>query len=250
MAQAIRNLFVILLLSALGFSAAPSWVVKGAVLEYSAGSDTVTFTVIDRTVENLKIDIKAKSAPTSYTANENVSGVSGQFWYDSSILSSATNGQSLGDFSVTDEGKQTYAGKEYDTITLEGTLEEVQTTKVYEKQTGLMLKQTVNAPGAPEVILIKYSPPGAPAPPPSAPPANQTPPSQPPTQPPPSQPPTNGSTPQQPIQPSQPGEPYQPPVQEPSPEEPTQPEKKPITALCCPSAIILLIIGFAATRRR
>jgi hypothetical protein len=247
-----KIIMALVLLSAIGFSAAPAWIVKGAVLEYSAGTDTVTFTILDRTAENLKIDIKAKSAPSSYTANENASGTSGQFWHDSSLLSGATYGSTFGDFSVTDEGKQTFAGKEYDTITLEGTIDEITTTKVYEKSTGLMLRQTVNAPGAPTVTLIKYSPPAVSAPPPPSqpppqPPANQTPPQQP-SQPPVSPPAANGS--QQP--PSQPGAPYQPSPQEPPAvtEEPEESGKKPITELCCPSAAVLLMVGFAAARRR
>jgi hypothetical protein len=242
-----RYLLPLLLLSAVAFSTAPSWVVKDTVIEYASGSDKITFTVLSNNGSDIKTQIKPSAAPNSYTATENASGLYGQFWFDSAELADAFSGQYIGDFSVTGDGTQTFAGKEYDTITLVGTVSGSETTRVYERQTGLMLKQTVDAPGAPQVVLTKFTPPAAPAPPPppvQQPPANQTPPSNT-TQP----PPTNTSQPSQPPVQNPPTEqPSQPPPQE-TPEAPEQPGKRPITSVCCGSAMILLAL-FAALRKR
>jgi hypothetical protein len=242
-------LLALLLFTVSAFSAAPSWVAQGAVLEYSVGTDTVKFTVLSSNGTDIRISIKAASASSAYTATENASADSGQFWYDSSELSSASVGADLGDFEVTGQGKQTFAGKEYDTITLEGVLDEVETTRIYEKQTGLLLKQTASAPGAPVVTLISFTPASAPAPPPPPPPppppANNT--SQPPPSTPPSTPPAQPPSTPPSVPPSTP--PSQPPSEPPPVPEEEPPEKKPITELCCPSAFILLMLGFLVIRR-
>ncbi|HSB46569.1 MAG TPA: hypothetical protein VLD37_01035 [Candidatus Bilamarchaeum sp.] len=246
-----RYLLLVLVLSAAAFSTAPAWVVKDTVVEYSVGSDKITFTVLSNNGTDVKMQIKPSTAPNSYTATENASAMYGQIWFDSELLSGASYGRTYGDLTVTDEGTETYAGKEYHTITLNGEISGSDTTRVYDKETGLMLKQTVTAAGAPQVVLAKFTPPAAPAPPPPPPPqqpANQTNTSQP-SQP--QQPPANQTS-----QPSQPSQPYQPPTvtpnppaEEPAEETPEAPAKRSITSACCGSAVILLALLAAFAKR-
>ncbi|MEW6035325.1 MAG: hypothetical protein AB1529_01815 [Candidatus Micrarchaeota archaeon] len=257
-----RALVLCLLLLSMSFATAPSWVAPGASLNYSAGSDAVSFTVLSRNSTDIRIQIAVSSAPKPSTGTENASGNSGQFWFDSSLLATAKTGSSIGDFKVKGSSTQSFAGETWETVTLEATLSGAKTTRIYDKKSGLMLKQTVEASGAPEVILSKYYFPSAappPSSPPAQPPANATPPSNgsgtPPATPPPSQPPS------QPNETSPPsgtgGEPYQPsqPSAEPSGEEPPEepapepPKKRPITEVCS-GAFILALLGFAALRGR
>ena len=239
----VKILVILLTFLAIGYSVAPSWVDKGVNLNYTVGNDTVSFTVLNRTGTDLKIEVKPFSASKPSTATENASANAGQIWFDNSLLAGASIGSDIGDFSVIEENEQTFAGKEWNTITLQGTIGGATTTRVYDKQTGLLLKQTVNSLGAPTVTLIQVyipalTPPEPPSQPPTQPPTNTT---TPPSQPPPSE---NTTQPPQPQPTDTTSEPT-PPSSEPSSETPT---KKPLP--CCPTSLILLIIGFAAIRNR
>ncbi len=261
-----RALVLCLLLLSMSFATAPSWVAPGASLNYSAGSDAVSFTVLSRNSTDIRIQIAVSSAPKPSTDFPGVwivrvaaSGNSGQFWFDSSLLATAKTGSNIGDFKVKGSGTQSFAGESWETVTLEATLSGAKTTRVYDKKTGLMLKQTVDASGAPEVIISKYYFPSAappPSQPPAQPPANATqPPSNgsgtPPATPPPSQPPAEpDATPPsgQPYQPSQPSvEPGGEETPEPAPEPP---KKRPITEVCSGGFILLALVGFAALKGR
>ena len=133
------------------FAAAPGWVAKGVVLDYSVDGDTVTFTVTERTSTEIKIKID------SYKATENTSLNYGQFWFDNSLLEDASKGDKLEEFTVKEEETQTFAGTQWDTVTLEAVISDAKTTRVYDRESGLMLKQTVQADGAPVVTLTKYN---------------------------------------------------------------------------------------------
>ena len=238
-----RSIIVLLVLASLAFSTAPGWVTAGVVLDYSAGSDTIKFTVLERTGDNVKTSIKVSSAPNPYTANENASGSSGQFWFDKDQFSNPP------DFTILGQSKQTFAGKEWNTITLQGTVSGAMTTRVYDKDSGLMLKQTVSAVGAPEVILTQYKVPNweaiaPPAPPP--PPSNgTTPPSAPPSAPPPS-----GTPPSAPpsAPPSTP--PSAPPAPPPTNGDFWPEEEPPKESPCCLSGLVLAMVAVAAFRSR
>lgn len=135
------------------FATAPGWVAKGVVLDYSMDGDTVTFTVTERDSDEIRMEIKTGG---KYQATENASLDFGQFWFDSSKLKSAKKGDEIGDFKVTGVDTQTIAGKNWDCVTLEASLSGAKTIRIYDKNTGLMLKQTVQDGDAPPVTLKKY----------------------------------------------------------------------------------------------
>ena len=236
-----RALLLLLVLAAAAYATAPGWVAKGASLNYSAGTDTISFTVLERNSSDIRIQIKLSSAQNPYTGVENASGQYGQFWFDKDQFSNPEG------FSVVGQSSQSFAGKSWNTITLQGMVSGAQTTRVYDKDSGLMLKQTVGAPGAPVVTLMQYyvpnwQAPAPPPPPPSAPPpanGSAPPPSSPPSTPPPTTPPSAtppSSTPPSSTPPSVPpsGEPFW-------PEEEPEPEQGP----CCLPAFMLGALGFA-----
>jgi hypothetical protein len=242
-----RTKILVLLLALLTvvYSVAPAWVVTGVNLNYSVGSTPFTFSVLSRNTTDIQVEeINLSSSKTPHPGDENASKDSGDFWFDSSLLSSASTGSTIGDYSVTDEGTQTFAGTSWDTLTLQGTVTGAMTTKVLDRKTGLLLKQTVDAPGAPVVTLTQYyipslapaaAPPGntQPAPAPTAPPANTSPPANA-TQP----APGNNTTPQTANQ-TQGGQPAAG-----SASTGTAPAKK----QCCTSAFLLLVVGIVALR--
>jgi len=244
----VKILMVLLALLPIGYSVAPAWVNTGVNLNYSAGSDAISFTVVSRSAEDIHLQLYTLSTDKTTHPVENASADSGQFWFDTSLLSGASPGTFAGAYSVTDAGRQSFAGTDWDTVTLQSTVSGVVTTKVLDRSTGLMLKETFSAAGAPTVTLVKYYIPGiSPAPPqensttPAQPPANQTPPADNQTHPAdnqtPSQPgtPGNGS-----AQPGTNGTQAEPPA----PQSPSAQQKK-----CCLSGFVLLLIGFAALRK-
>ncbi|MFN7991183.1 MAG: hypothetical protein U0R44_03415 [Candidatus Micrarchaeia archaeon] len=197
---------ILLALMPLVHPTAPAWVAAGVSLNYSVGSSAFTFIVLNRTSTDVRLQIQNHSSSKLLTPTENASADYGQFWFDSSKLSGAQPGGSIGDFSVSETNKQTFAGKEWDTVTLTQTLGNSEMTKILDLQTGILLKQTVNAPGAPVVMLQQYYIPSLapppPTPPPAQPPANTTqhnatpspqPPSNPPAPPPKTRPPLQSS---------------------------------------------------------
>jgi hypothetical protein len=160
------------------FATAPGWVAEGVELEYSMDSDTVTFTVTERTSTEVKMTIDTGK---EHQATENASLIYGQFWFDDSLLEDADEGDDIEEFEVIDEGTETFAGKQWDTVTLEAIITEAKTVRIYDRDSGLMLEQTVDVAGAPTVTLEKYTIPDmeavAPPPPPPpepTPPANDT----------------------------------------------------------------------------
>ncbi len=163
----LKLIIIFLVFAGLIYSTAPSWITKDVSLNYSSGSSKVFFNVINRTQTDLIFEVKTSNSPKPSKATENLSAQSGQFWFDSKLLADASTGSIIGDYSVVKEGKLTFAGKEWDTITLEIYISGAKNTKIYDKKTGLMLKQTVSAEGAPEVTLLAlYVPEWAPPPPP------------------------------------------------------------------------------------
>jgi hypothetical protein len=242
---------LMLVLLAVCYSTAPAWVDTGVNLNYTVGNDTITFTVASRAADALKIQVKPLSSPKTSTATENASGVSGQFWFDTGLIANAYNGKKIGDYQVTAVGKQTYAGKQWDTLTLEIDSAGAHTTKIMDVPTGLLLSQSVVVKGGPTtVITLKqfYIPAFAPPPPP--PPANATnPPPANNTAPAPvnassnstnttaSSPPQNNTQPTV-VQPSQPSTPA-------APTQPTGPQKEPC---CLTTAFIMLILASAIFR--
>lgn len=147
-----RILPVLLIISSTAFALAPGWVAKGVVLEYSVGSDDVTFTVHERNSTDIQIKIESK---TDGKAVENAAWSFGQFWFDKNLLQSATKGSSVDEFTVIDTGTETYAGKSWETVTLEGVISKAKTVRVYDKESGLMLKQSVQVEGTPPVVIKK-----------------------------------------------------------------------------------------------
>ncbi len=172
----LKNIFILLVLFTIAFSSAPTWVVVGTNLNYSTTSNNLSFTVQNVSISQIKTQLKTYSTGGALVStavpNENASAMSGQFWFDPYFLQTAFVGGSIGAFSVTDQGKQTFAGKEWDTVTLEDTEGGATVRRVYDKS-GLLLKETVSVPTF-SVILTQYNIPSIgnsnPAPPPPAPP--------------------------------------------------------------------------------
>jgi hypothetical protein len=161
-----KTFFAILAVISIGFATAPSWVASGASLTYSAGTDSIAFNVVSANGSDIKFNVVPSSTGKTNKATENASADSGQFWFDNTLLSSATVGGTVGDFSVVGESAQTFAGRQWNTITLEDTVSGAKTTKVYDKQSGLLLKQSVDSPDAPVITLTQFAIPGLSAQPP------------------------------------------------------------------------------------
>jgi len=151
-----KILLMLLALSVMAYATAPEWVAKGANAKYAVGNDTTSFTVLERTPADIKIELKILPSSKTYKLTENASAAFGQFWHDVSLLSGASVGSEVGDLAVSDKSAQTIAGREWDTITLQGIVSEAATKKTYDRKSGLLLKQTVDAPGAPLVILTQF----------------------------------------------------------------------------------------------
>ena len=234
----------LLALLAVSFSVAPSWVKPGVSLNYTVASDLVSFTVLNRTASDVKIEVFTKSTSHKAYPTENATALYGQFWFDSASLASAYKGEDIGEYTVSDISSQSFAGQQWDTVSLQVTISGAITTKVLDKKTGLLLKQTVSAVGAPSVILQQfYVPDWVSAPP--APPVNNTPPIN---------ITGNVTTPQNNtvVTPSQnntpPAQSNTTTIQNTTPPAPTTPQKKPLP--CCPSAFILLVLGLAVVSRK
>jgi len=164
-----------MILLAICYSTAPSWVASGVNLNYTVGSDTVTFKVINRSGDDLHLNVKYLSTAHESNPTENASTESGQFWFDNSELSGVSVGGMIGDYDVIAQGSQHFANKDWDTITLQTSISGATTTFVYDAATGLLLKETISASGAPTITLINYYVPAWAPPPPPPPPANNTP---------------------------------------------------------------------------
>jgi hypothetical protein len=242
-----RILPMLLIIVSAAFATAPGWVAEGVVLEYSVDGDTVIFTVTERTSTEVSIEIDT-GAPEKSMATENASLTNGQFWFDDSLLEDASDGDDIDEFEVTAEGTQTFAGKQWDTVTLEATLSGAKTVRIYDRDSGLMLKQTVQVSGAPVVTLTEYTVPDfeeAAPPPPEPPPAEE-----------PTEPADETTEPTPPSEQPQP-EPYDdttqpdvttpdttPPADTTEEAEPGPPAKKP----CIPAAALLMLLGFVFFR--
>lgn len=240
-----RILPMLLIIVSAAFATAPGWVAEGVVLHYSVDGDTVIFTVTERTSTEVSIEIDT-GAPQKNKATENASLTFGQFWFDDSLLEDASRGDDIDEFEVTAVGSQTFAGKQWDTVTLEATISGAKTVRVYDRDSGLMLKQTVQVSGAPAVTLTKYTVPdfGTVAPPPPEP-----------TTPPPTEPTEPADETTEPTPPSEPPEPYddavQPDVTTPDTTPPTdapeeaEPEGK---KSCLAGAVLLMLVGLVFVR--
>ena len=135
-----KKLLAILFVLGLAYSTAPDWVAQGVSLNYSAGTDTLSFTVISRTTTQVTYQFKTISnsgnVKSSPTPTENATKSFGQFWFDSSSLDGAYVGETIGDFSVIDLSSQTFADKSWDTVTLEQIISGVSNRKTLDKKTG------------------------------------------------------------------------------------------------------------------
>lgn len=243
-----KRLLALLVFLSVVYSTAPSWVDKGVSLNYSKGNDLLSFTVISKSATQVTFEQKtfsnSGSLKSSINPTVNASKNPGPFWFDPALLDGAFIGQAIGEYSVTDKGQQNFAGKSWDAVTLEQILGSVSIKQTFDKKTGLLLKQTVNVSGEPEISLTQQYIPAF-APPPPAPTPTPT--------------PTPNPTPQPnntvPAQPNQTVTPAPTPTPNPAPTPGPAPSKSkssvsipspqtqpPLKLPCCPSALIFLII--------
>jgi hypothetical protein len=152
----LKSLCILLAFLSLGFATAPGWVANGTSLNYSSGGNLISFTVIGVSGGQISIAINTTSPKSSRAIKEDASAISGQFWFDQPSLAHSYDGELLNGLTVDGTGRQAFAGDTWDTITLEGMVSGAQATQVYDGKTGLLLKQTVDAPGVPDVVLSGY----------------------------------------------------------------------------------------------
>ncbi len=242
-----RYLFVLLMLVPLAYPTAPSWVATGVNLTYGQGSATNTYYVLSRSGDDITYQLRTVTSTSTRnpTLHGNASADFGDFWFDISLLSGQHTGDTVGDYSVTDESQQTFAGTQYNTISIQNSVQGATITRVIDKATGLVLKVHVNVAGVSDFVLSSRYIPAYDA---TAPPPPGTPPQQNATngtgaQPPPPAPSNDSGAGSQQAQP--PPSPYQPSGSSSEPISGVQPysTKSP---LCCGSAFILAFIGLAA----
>ncbi len=248
----LASLLVLLLLFGGVFARAPSWISSGTSINYTVGSAIYTFTVTEVTSSQIKIDLKTSSSSSTSRLIDNATADSGQFWFDPTLLTSASAGRSIGGYSVISTSQESYAGKSFQTATLQIILGGVTTTKVFDIESGLLLDQRTSASGSSPVLIRNYFVPAwAPPPPNVTAPASPSTPSSPPTTPP-SQPTT--PTPSTPT-------PSSPPVinsTSPTPNSsaptntsaptPTVPSS---SSTCpCPESLFFVLLGFLAVGKK
>lgn len=251
-----RYLFVLLMLAPLAYPTAPSWVAAGVNLTYTQGSTTNTYFVQSRSGDDITYILRTVSSTSTRnpTLHGNSSADYGDFWFDTSLLAGQHTGDTIGDYHVSDESQQSYAGKQYDTISIQSSVQGATITRTIDKATGLILKVHVNVAGLSDAVLSSRYIPAYDA-------QTPPPPSQPPSTPP-QQNATNGTA--QPPPPASNGTSggSTPPAQQPPP-APYQPSSgssgsEPISGvqpystkspLCCGSAFILAFVGLIAFLR-
>ncbi len=145
------KILVLLIVANMSFAVAPGWIKKGVELEYSVGGDTYSYKVLGRTSDNIVVEITNNDK--TRTVNQNASALLGEFWFDSAELKNTSKYRYIDDFEVIDISSKNVGGGTYDTITLKAELSGAITNRIYERETGLLLKQTVSVPGAPVVEL-------------------------------------------------------------------------------------------------
>lgn len=152
-----KTIFAALIIFGLIFATAPAWVKEGVSLNYT-GSDgnMYTYTVLNKSGSDNIIEIKINGNPASSAPEtENGSLGSGRFWYDSSLLSGAFVGGTVGDDFVSSQGQLSAAGVNWNTTTLDGTKSGASVTRIIDKNNGILLKQTITYGGVQQVIALK-----------------------------------------------------------------------------------------------
>jgi len=250
----LRSLAILLILLTVVSATAPSWIDTGVSVNYTAGGNSVSFTVTGRAGDDITILLATSPPPHTGTIKGNASSDSGQFWFDQSLLNHAYSGQDIDGLSVMGTSQQTIAGQTWDTVTLQGDISGAQTTQIYDTETGMLLKQSVDKEGVPDVVLSKFYIPSLAPPPPVTPKQNTT------TPPPPKQ---NASAPVTPSPNATTNSSGTPPVSDSTGQ--TQPQQgnppatqgstttpinfeNPSPTECCPGTFILLLLGFVAIK--
>ncbi|MEK6982179.1 MAG: hypothetical protein AABX38_04580 [Candidatus Micrarchaeota archaeon] len=152
-----KTIFAALTIFGLIFATAPAWIQPGVNLNYT-GSDgnTYSYTVLNKSGLDNIIEIRINGNPASSAPEtENGSASSGRFWYDSSLLSGAFVGGTVGDDFVSSTGQLSAGGVNWNTTTLDGAKSGATITKVVDKNNGILIKQTITAGGLQQVITLK-----------------------------------------------------------------------------------------------
>ncbi len=169
----LKTLSVLLVLLAVASATAPTWIAPGVSLNYTSGTTSVSFAVTSATSGKIGISLTTSPPPNTNNFEENATLTSGQFWFDPNMISHAYQGELINGFTVTSTGPQSFAGQSWNTATLRGIVSGAETSYTYDEQTGLLLEQTVEASGVPNVVLSQYYIPAL-----APPPQNITPPPQ------------------------------------------------------------------------
>ena len=157
-----KPLLAIIFLLGICFSSVPVWVKPGVTLTYTVGSSQMVFRVLNVSDGNVRTEITQGSVRTLV---ENASADYGQYWFDNVTLQDSVVGQLIGDLQIVSFGTTTtIAGKQWSGVTLEQTMGTTTIRRIVDKNTGILLRQTADATGAPVVELISYQLPLPPAP--------------------------------------------------------------------------------------
>ncbi len=157
-----KPLLAIIFLLGICFSSVPVWVKPGVTLTYTVGSSQMVFRVLNVSDGNVRTEITQGSVRTLV---ENASADYGQYWFDNVTLQDSVVGQLIGDLQIVSFGTTTtIAGKQWSGVTLEQTMGTTTIRRIVDKNTGILLRQTADATGAPVVELASYQFPSPPAP--------------------------------------------------------------------------------------
>lgn len=243
-----KQLFLLLIMSAVIFASPPDWVRVGTKIEYTLTQNTVTTTVLyeitSKTATEIKMRLTVGGSPSGMPT-DNASADSGTFWYATSRIAGANIDDTIDEWKVMEKDVTlSAAGTGWTATKLRKTVGGLQTDRYVDPATGLLIKDENSARS---VVFKSINPPFSSAvpsvqPPSSAPPAPQQPAPQP-----------NSTQPGQ-----QPSPPTMPQTVSPSPElivngtatlpsgpPPDSPDLKPpdTNVPCCPVAFILLLLG-------
>lgn len=96
----LKLLSILLVLLAVGFATAPSWIASGTNVNYTSGGNLITFTVTGMSGSDIDIRLTTSSPASKGTITDNASAISGQFWFDPSLLGNAYQGEMLDGLNV------------------------------------------------------------------------------------------------------------------------------------------------------
>ncbi len=137
-----KQIFIILVLVSILFSAAPDWVKTPLKVEYTGTpGGAIVFEVTTRTETDIGITLTVDGAPGG-KPTDNATGVSGQFWYDNTKTAKANYDETFDGWKVVEkEVSITAGGKTWKTAELTKIVSGIDKTRYVDRETGLLIKE-------------------------------------------------------------------------------------------------------------